>query len=340
VLWILQKFCEMTGKPPKKEWKNAILKGGRWIEKKRVIGKPEELHAGLLPAGFSAEHFGPSDYYFWDDFWGIQGLLSAAWLADRLGHRAAAEEFNADAQNFRAALDYTLRTIARRQGHEAVPASPYRRMDAAAVGSLVGGYPLRLWAADDPRLLATANFLHRCCFVNGAFFHDIAHSGINPYLTLHIAQVLLRAGDPRYFDMTENMAMIATRTGQWPEAIHPQTQGGCMGDGQHVWAAAEWVMMMRNFLVREEEGRLIVGSGIPSFWLKPGAEFRWGPAPTEFGMFSVEMQCTDQGTEVRWEGLWHADIEPEIEVRIAGHEAQYPEKNENRVLVEKTGGAL
>ena len=43
----------------------------------------DEIDAGLLPAGFSAEHLGPNDYYYWDDFWGLAGLIAAARLALR-----------------------------------------------------------------------------------------------------------------------------------------------------------------------------------------------------------------------------------------------------------------
>src|SRR5262249_13622410 len=150
------------------------------------------------------------------------------------------------------------------------PASPYRRMDAGAIGNLAAGYPLRLWDRHDPRLLETIEFLMRDCWVRGGFFQDMIHSGVNAYLTLHVAQLLLRAGDSRHADLIRAVADLASPTGQWPEAIHPHTLGGCMGDGQHLWAAAEWVLMMRNLFVREESDRLILGSGVPLAWLTPG----------------------------------------------------------------------
>ena len=37
----------------------------------------------------------------------------------------------------------------------------------------------------------------------------------------------------------ENIFKWATQTLCWPEAIHPQTRGGCMGDGDHGWAHFE-----------------------------------------------------------------------------------------------------
>ena len=35
-----------------------------------------------------------------------------------------------------------------------------------------------------------------------------------------------------------------------------------MGDGQHGWAAAEWIMIIRNAFVREEHDHLVIGAGI------------------------------------------------------------------------------
>ena len=163
-----------------------------------------------------------------------------------------------------------------------MPASPNRRMDAGAIGSIVAGYPLQILHADDPRLLNTTNYLFNNCFFKGGFYQEMSHSGVNAYLTLHLAQIFLRAGDPRYFDLMTTIAGLATSTGQWPEAIHPRTNGGCMGDGQHIWAAAEWVLMIRNCFVLEEESanKLILCAGIPALWLAEKTTMTFGPYGT------------------------------------------------------------
>jgi len=156
-------------------------------------------------------------------------------------------------------------------------------------------------------------------FVRGGFFQDMIHSGINAYLTLHIAQVLLRRGDSRHFELMRAVADLASPTGQWPEAIHPHTLGGCMGDGQHVWAAAEWVLMLRNCFVREEDGRLILAGGIPEEWLRGERPLRFGPAPTEFGPVELSIAIEDDAAVVAWRGDWHGRA-PEIEVRLSGYD--------------------
>jgi hypothetical protein len=145
----------------------------------------------------------------------------------------------------------------------------------------------------------------------------MTHSGINPYLTLHLAQVLLRAGDERYFPLMTAVANLASPTGQWPESVHPQTLGGCMGDGQHVWAAAEWVLMVRNCFVREEEQSLILCSGISKEWLLQKQTMSFGPAPTSFGDIQVFIKVNEENIVVEWKGQWFGQA-PSIEIRLPG----------------------
>ena len=282
-LWIIRQYCEMTGSLPPKEWEDSIKKGGQWICKKRLTNGSFSPHSGLLPSGFSAEHLGPNDFYYWDDFWSVAGLRAAAYLSTAYQDNIKAGYFEGESNSLLESINQSLKKVAERLIKPAIPASPYRRMDTGAVGSLTASYPLRVFESSDPRIIDTADFLMKNCLVHGGFFHNMTHSGINPYLTLHLAQVLLRADDPRYFALMSAVAKLASPTGQWPESIHPRTGGGCMGDGQHVWAAAEWVLMIRNCFVREEEEGLILCSGIPQIWLDKEELMTFGPAPTSFG---------------------------------------------------------
>jgi hypothetical protein len=332
-LWIMHRFCELAGRAPKASWRDSIHAGARWIVRKRLPVRPASDHAGLLPAGFSAEHLGPNNYYYWDDFWAIAGLRAASRMLVALQQNDDAVPFDREADDLMLAVERSLETSSGRRDRLGMPASPYRRMDSGAIGSLAVGYPLQLWAADDPRLLDTIEFLIANCFVDGGFFQDMIHSGINPYLSLHVAQVLLRAGDQRFLDIVNTVARLASPTGQWPEAIHPRTGGGCMGDGQHAWAAAEWVLMIRNMFVREEDDRLILASGIPTSWLEQADPIAFGPAPTAFGSLSVSI-ARDAGGQPRvaWElakpKLRPRRSNPVVEVRLPGNSPLIASRNE------------
>jgi hypothetical protein len=318
VLWILDRFQKGTGETMPSDWTDGILKGAEWICRKRRENDPHGPYAGLLPAGFSAEHFGPNDYYYWDDFWGAAGLQAAARLADHSGAESEGRRFRKTGERFEAAILASIADIPERRSRGGIPVAPGRRMDSAAIGSLVADYPLQLTPPGDARIMNTAAFLMVHCLYDGAFFQDMIHSGQNAYMTLALAQTLLRAGDARHEDLIKTVARLASPTGQWPEAIHPATGGGCMGDGQHGWAAAEWVLAMRALFLREEADHLIVGSGLFTEWLATDAELSFGPSPTAWGPVTVRIAVLDEDTcRVEVDGQWH-DATPEIAVALPG----------------------
>jgi hypothetical protein len=194
-------------------------------------------------------------------------------------------------------------------------------MDSGAVGSLVADFPLQLFPAGDARVLRSVEWLLANSFVHGGFFQNMIHSGINAYLTLHVAQVLLRAGDERAHALIDAVAALASPTGQWPEAIHPRTLGGCMGDGQHVWAAAEWIMMMRNLFLREEGDTLVLGSGIRHDWIERHGEFGIERTLTSHGEVSVEFKSIGRSElDILIRASWQKQP-PRFEVRVPGYSA-------------------
>jgi hypothetical protein len=310
VLWIVERYAAVTGETPPAAVLAALGKAVTWIDAKRTRPQGDPLHAGLLPAGFSAEHLGPNDHYYWDDYWAEAGLRAAARLYDRTGRGNEAADARAKADDLRRAIDRSLDRIPAWRTLGGIPASPYRRIDAGAIGSLVADYPLQLFPPAAPSVMATVEVLMARCFVHGGFFQDVIHSGVNAYLTLAIAQTLLRAGDERYRELIDAVARLASPTGQWPEAIHPQSGGGCMGDGQHGWAAAEWVMMIRNMFVREEGQRLIVGSGLPPAWFEAEREVSFGPTPTPWGPVTVRATHLAGEPTLLVDASWRAAAPP------------------------------
>ena len=317
VLWFIDRYEALTGSRVESEIVESVGRAVVWIKNKRTLGDSASLHDGLLPAGFSAEHLGPNDHYYWDDFWAEAGLRGAGRILERAGRRSDGEAARELAGEMHRAIERSIERIPPERALGGIPASPYRRMDAGAIGSLVADYPLQLFPPGSPRIMATANTLIQNYFHRGGFFQDIIHSGINAYLTLAVAQTLLRVGDGRFRELIDTIARLASPTGQWPEAIHPQTLGGCMGDGQHGWAAAEWVMMMRNCFVREESDRLIVGSGLAEDWFATDDELYFGPALTPWGAIAVRVTRPQSEPALTLEASWRGTA-PRIDVAIPG----------------------
>ena len=315
VLWMYGRFARLTGESPSAGWTDAAVKGARWIQRKRLPRDARRPEAGLLPAGFSAEHLGPNDFYYWDDFWAVAGLREISRLPGV--PPAFAAECAREADEFLATIERSIPAGKQRRFPGAIPASPYRRMDSGAIGSIVADYPLQLFPAADERILLTADYLRGHSFHGGVFMQNMIHSGLNVYLTIHLAQVWLRAGQPEaVWPLLDRIADLASSTGQWPEAIHPRTGGGCMGDGQHIWAAAEWLMLMRNLLVREEGDRLVLGAGIAPAWLADGP-VALEPTLTPHGPVGVRFTANSLGVEVRLDPAWRGPA-PALDFRVPG----------------------
>jgi hypothetical protein len=325
-IWTYHRFVTLAGVAPEEEWLRAIEKGARWIMRKRL---PKELNApeaGLLPAGFSAEHLGPNDFYYWDDFWAVAGLRCAAELLRERTPKFA-EQCAREANDFMATIERSFPRGPQRRFPAAIPASPKRRMDSGAVGSLVADYPLQLFPPGHDPIVKTADYLRDHSSHAGGFFQNMIHSGVNAYLTLHLAQVRLRAGQvAEAWALMDRVAELASPTGQWPEAIHPRTGGGCMGDGEHMWAAAEWALMIRACFVREEKEALVIGSGVkPEWWRDAGASL--GPTLTPYGAVTVRVAQVSGGNgaapaaKVFVECAWRGG-HPRLEVRLPGFAPQ------------------
>jgi hypothetical protein len=299
-----------------------IAKGVHWIERTRRKPRRRDRRrgtvdatAGLLPAGVSAEHLGPFDHFYWDDFWGVAGLRAGAELLRAVDQPEAAEE----AERFAAAMwrdvEASLERTAERLGTKAIPAGPRRHLDPGAVGALAACAPLGLLPADDERIAATLEVIRdEFTLADGrAFYQAISHTGLGTYLTLQLAAVELRAGDRRCLDRLDWLLSVASPTWTWPEAVHPRLPGGCMGDGHHGWAAAELLNFVRDLLVREVEGpagveAIALSSLVPDRWYGQGWDVR--DAPTALGRVSYSVRWHGDRVALLWEVEPHPGVGP------------------------------
>jgi hypothetical protein len=146
--------------------------------------------------------------------------------------------------------------------------------------------------------------------------------------------VLLRAGDLRALDLVDTVARLASPTGQWPEAIHPKSGGGCMGDGQHIWAAADWALMIRTLFVREDGDTLVIGAGLFPRWLKAREPLFFGPTLTPFGAVSVSIKPDSTNRFlVTLDAPWRGQP-PKLEVRVPGYSRVTATDLPNQFLIE------
>ncbi|ETR65145.1 MAG: hypothetical protein OMM_06124 [Candidatus Magnetoglobus multicellularis str. Araruama] len=151
----------------------SLIKGSNWILQKMKETDndkhPKEVR-GLLPTGLSAEHFGANDVYYWDDFWALAGLRDTIWAASLRADKKNVQKFQAAFDRLLTAVNSSLKKMEKDLGQALMPISPNRRMDSAAVGSLVALYPTRLFSPYDQRITNTLRYLEENAFNGNWFF--------------------------------------------------------------------------------------------------------------------------------------------------------------------------
>ncbi len=285
----------------------SMKRGVKWIAQARVRSgrKDRNVPVGLLPAGLSAEHLGLADYYYWDDFWSLAGIRAFGAVCKLLGRDDEASFARVLGDDFQDCLENAIRSSEEMVGSKAIPAGPQRGLDSGMIGSLCASYPLQIIPPADERMTGTLDVIVSRFFHDGMFFQDFVHSGLNTYLTLQIAHAYLYRGQREEFlKIFREVSSRATSTYAFPEAIHPKTGGGTMGDGHHGWSAAEMVLIIREMFVYEQwdagytDYRLVLLAGIPPEWFVPGSTFGVIDVPTPAGMLELRVDVGEEAVKM------------------------------------------
>ncbi|MDG4862282.1 hypothetical protein P8605_29475 [Streptomyces sp. T-3] len=287
-----------------------VLDGARWLRDNRDGN-------GLLHAGWSAEHLGERDKpHYWDDLWGLAGLYEAARLAERLGAPEVPELWGAF-DDLKAATSASVRWVlaeqARRGDWETyIPTGPgdVGRRDSTMIGAAAYFHPLRLHMGEklgqdvDRAARFTLDTMY-ARFVTGGFRHEAAWNAYGPYLGMQLAHAYLLAGDPEKMDRLLGWTVAAA----FPKALQRAAALGAwneqhafpiasdfaefpdrhwyMGDIPHGWAAAEYLLLLRDILFFEaDEDRdphLYIAPGIRPHWVPDGETVSVAAAPTLLG---------------------------------------------------------
>jgi hypothetical protein len=341
-LWAFGRFDRIEGRQAAfgaKVFAPYVIDGARWIRDNRSA-------FGLLHSGWSAEHLGDkANPHFWDDLWALAGLYEAARLGERQGVAEVAELW-AIFDELKASTADSIRWVLRAQREAGywetfIPTGPgdVGRLDSTLVGALCYFHPcklhigLKLGADIDLafRLTLETIWSH---FVRGGFRHDAAWHAFGPYLTLQLAHAFLLIGDLQRMDAclgwsVGNAAFARMRRdgsndqawqiaqGAWNEqhaypvatdmAERPD-RWWYMGDIPHGWAAAEFILLVRDMLffeaAEEDDPHIYLAPGILPRWLMspPIQTVGVSGAPTCFGQpldFSLRHHIAERRLEIR-----------------------------------------
>lgn len=283
----------------------AMLRGVDFaVALSRSARTPDRLGTplyGLLPPGDSAEDLGPREWHhYWDDFWAIGGLREAAGLARALGKSEDAARLEREAAELQAIVLQSIDRVRERDGIDYIPNGPEdTRSSSMARGTTPAVWPLKLFDRDDPLIVRSFQRYDELWVKpqGNAYIHNSGNLWVYGGLEIaHSHLYLWQAG--RAAEMAQWVMDNQTLPGTyaWAEAVKPETKRFAGGDMPHSWAAAEYVLYLRDALVREDGDRLILADGVPAPWLQAGQRVEIHRAPTYFGPAGyVLVSHADQG---------------------------------------------
>jgi len=230
------------------------------------------------------------------DWWGLRGLRAAAEAARSLGRDRDAAAFAKEFQDFRGCI---LRALDR-TGLPYIP--PSYEKAGTHWGNLEAVFPSPLIDPHDKRLTATLDFVrNRFGEVDGAgggFIEGViqwsppARGAIHPYMSQFVTNShIIRDEYDKAVDGFYSFLLHTTSTHGFPEGVHWRRRQAWANTVPHLWAAALYVITLRNMLLREQGEALHLLSAVPVHWLDEGREIRLTGAATHFGKVSLRAEA-------------------------------------------------
>ena len=296
-LWALGEHVERTNDTElARRLYPRVLKAMRWFERAR---RRDPL--GLVPRGNPRDNELVRGHLAGDNFWAAAGIDRAVLIARAAGRDRSADRWAALLAEYRAALDFRVRRAARRGGGWIPPALDAR--GGQDWGNLWAAWPVETYAPGARIVSRTLRHVRRDFREGLATWRGQLHA----YLGFRVFQTELRRGEQRDVvrGLYDALAHTTATHGGFETSIRPYSdRSSRINLAPHGWFAAEYVALLRNMLVREEGGALVLMSALSPSWLRPGEEVAVRSAPTTRGRVSYVLRSRPGGATLRW----HADV--------------------------------
>lgn len=306
-LWALVRHYELTGD---REWLNtvypAVRRGARWIREAtaqtRVVGDDgvKPVYYGLLPVG-EGEAIGYG-YIYYHNFWAGLGLKKALVAARALGEGADHAWMRNCYDQFTANLRRSLQQAYQRTGENSfLPGDPFNP-GARIWGSLAALYPCEFLDPQDPMMTATLERMEQ--HSREGLYTFVGEPNKDKkmwtYITTDWAMCyLVRNELGKFHRLFNGYVDHASPTNAWIEEIWIKSRIGT-GDMPHGWAAADYVLLLRQAFVWEVDNRLHLCWGISPDWLPEEGMLIVKDAPTQFGTLAFQLKRASSSLALRY----------------------------------------
>ncbi len=287
-LWAYAEYVRRTGDAAyARRLLPSVERAMAWLVRTRAA---DSMH--LLPFSRTYDNELVSGHLTGDDIWALAGARGAVDLARAAGRDDLTQAWSAQADDLRHTLVSAIRAAAKRHGGAIPPA-----LDAAGGndwGNLWAAWPAGVLSPDDAAVTATLAKVRRS-FKQGIATYNGGKS-LHGYLGYRVFETELLRGEQS--DVVR---------GLFAELAHTTSTGGGFEFNApdnltpHGWWAAEYVVLLRNMLVREQGTNAVrLLSAVPGQWLRPGRRISVVGAPTRRGPVSFWIRGTSDGGLVTW----------------------------------------
>ena len=257
---------------------------------------------GLLPESISHEGYASHPVHaYWDDFFAVLGLASAADAAALLGDNAAAQRIGALRDAMRADLHESIRRTIETHHLDVLPGS-VELGDFDPTSSAIALDPCGEYPRLPPAVLAQT-FERYWAEFDARRRGDRPAEAYTPYEVRTAAALVMLGHRDRAAQLLE--WLIADQRPpawcQWPEiAWREPREPRFLGDLPHGWVASSFVRAVRRMLVyeRADAPALVLAAGVPAAWVREAPGVRVRGLPTHFGRLDFTL-CAESDSRIR-----------------------------------------
>jgi hypothetical protein len=263
------------------------------IRKRRLTEEykkgPEEkkIFFGILPESNSHEGYFPPQHSYWDDFWAMKGWKDAIEMAGILGEDEFRRWAVQSKKEFERDLYNSLDLVKKVRNIAYIPGCA-EKGDFDPTSTAIAVFPcgeldnLRARGLDYTfKKYYDETFLPRKK-------RGLTES-FTPYEIRSASALLLMGERGKANELLEFFlkTMRPYAWNHWAEVVHAEYRlPQYVGDMPHSWVGAEFINALRNMLVYEDNGQLVLAAGVTPGWFKNGETVKVVNLPTYFGKIS------------------------------------------------------
>lgn len=278
----------------------AVERAVDWLEKARAA---DPLH--LIPSSFVRDNEYANGHITGYNLLALGGLQNAAILADAVGQPAKAAQYQADYKAYRADFLKALDRCTKLDGGY-IPPSLDGDCGGQDWGNLLGTYPEHVFAPNDPLIAATLQH------VQGKYREGLTTYGTLRYLHdyLIMKNTLTEIVRDEQQQPLRDLYAMLVHTSSTQEGFEFAIRVWGNRDfadnlPPHGWFAAEYRIVLRDMMVRSDEGQVHLLSVMSPAWMGAGKTIRVERAPTQYGEVGFTLtQPDDHSAHIALDMQW------------------------------------